>query len=147
MMISGASSSIRRFKRAFLLITRRYKSFTSETANLPPSRLTSGRRSGGRTGKFVIIIHSGRLPEFKKLSTTFSLFTIVFFLASEFVALISSFRVFKSSTKSIFASKSRITSPPILALNPLSSKREAKETYCSSFKTSKTSTFLLFSVS
>ena len=89
-IISGASSSSRRFRRLFLFITRRYRSFTSETANLPPSRLTSGLRSGGRTGKFVIIIHSGRLPEFKKLSITFRRFTIVFFLASEFVASISS---------------------------------------------------------
>ena len=101
-MISGASSSISFLRRVFLLITRRYKSFTSETANFPPSKATKGRKSGGKTGRFVIIIHSGRFGtasslsvlafkfEFKKFSTTFKRLMMVFFLASEFVAAISS---------------------------------------------------------
>ena len=109
MMISGASSSISLLSLEFRFMTRRYRSFTSETANLPPSRLTSGRRSAGSTGRFVIIIHSGLLPEFKKLSTTFRRLTIVFFFASEFVFSISCLSVDKISTKSSSASISRIT--------------------------------------
>ena len=118
-IISGASSSINLFKRVFLFMTRRYRSLTSETANLPPSRLTSGRKSAGNTGNTVIIIHSGRLPEFAKLSITFRRLMIIFFLASEFVFSISSFRRFKFSIRSNSANISRIISPPIFALKPV----------------------------
>ena len=115
MIISGASSSISLFKRVLRLITRRYKSLTSLTANLPPSSATKGRKSGGKTGKFVIIIHSGRFgvessisPEllFKKFSTTFKRLMMLFFLASLFVAFISLLSWLKRLTRSKFASKS-----------------------------------------
>src|SRR5690606_40010743 len=48
-IMSGAFSSIRRFRRLLRLITRRYRSFRSEVAKRPPSSGTSGRRSGGST--------------------------------------------------------------------------------------------------
>ncbi len=119
-IISGASSSTKRLRRWLRLITRRYKSFTSETANLPPSSDTSGRKSGGRTGKTVSIIHAGLFPEFKNDSITLRRLLIVFFFASDFVSPSASLRVVNKSTKSIDSSKSRITSPPIRALKPSS---------------------------
>ena len=68
--MSGAPSSSRRFKRLFRLITRRYRSFKSLVAKRPPSSWTMGRMSGGHTGTASRIIHSGRLPEMRKASTT-----------------------------------------------------------------------------
>ena len=49
-MMSGALRSINLFKRLFLFITRLYKSFRSDVANLPPSKGTKGLNSGGITG-------------------------------------------------------------------------------------------------
>lgn len=69
-MISGAPRSSRRFNLLLRLITRRYRSFKSEVANLPPSNCTIGRSSGGITGITSRIIHSGRSPDFRKASTT-----------------------------------------------------------------------------
>src|SRR6201997_4985926 len=77
-MMSGAFSSIRRFRRLLRLMTRRYRSFRSDVAKRPPSSGTSGRSSGGMTGTTVRIIHSGRFPESMKASTTFSRFTSFF---------------------------------------------------------------------
>src|SRR5271168_3744010 len=68
---SGACSSMSFFKRLLRLITRRYKSFRSEVAKRPPSRGTSGRSSGGRTGITSRIIHSGLLPLLRNASRTF----------------------------------------------------------------------------
>ena len=62
-------------------MTRLYKSFKSDVANLPPSNGTSGRKSGGKTGNTVRIIHSGLLPEFINDSTNLSLLTLRLFLA------------------------------------------------------------------
>ncbi len=121
-MISGASSSVSLFSLLFLLITLLYKSFTSETANLPPSRATSGLKSGGRTGSFVNIIHSGLLPDFKKFSTTLSLLISVFLFASDFVAPISSLSLTNNSNKSIVSSKSLTIVPPISASKPVCSE-------------------------
>src|SRR5579875_2892184 len=42
----------------------------TEAAKRPPSRGTSGRSSGGITGMTSRIIHSGLLPDLRKLSTT-----------------------------------------------------------------------------
>ncbi len=120
-MISGAPSSIKRFKRWLRLMTRRYNSFTSLTANFPPSSATKGLKSGGNTGKTVSIIHSGLLPEFKKLSTTFKRLMSFFFFASELVSFTSSFKLCNKVIKSISSSKSLIASPPICATKPLSS--------------------------
>jgi hypothetical protein len=61
--MSGARSSIRRFRRLLRLMTRRYRSFRSDVAKRPPSSGTSGRSSGGRTGTMSRIIHSGRVPD------------------------------------------------------------------------------------
>ena len=69
-MMSGAPSSMSLFRRLFLLITRLYRSFRSLVAKRPPSNCTSGRISGGITGTASRIIHSGRLPEMRKDSTT-----------------------------------------------------------------------------
>src|SRR5271165_6171552 len=67
---SGACSSISFFKRLLRLMTRRYRSLRSEVAKRPPSSGTRGRSSGGMTGITSRIIHSGLLPDFRKLSTT-----------------------------------------------------------------------------
>ena len=69
-MMSGAPSSSSRFKRLLRLMTRRYRSLRSLVANRPPSSWTMGRMSGGITGTASKIIHSGRLPEMRKDSTT-----------------------------------------------------------------------------
>src|SRR5580698_7988699 len=71
-MMSGAFSSSRRRRRLLRLMTRRYRSFRSEVAKRPPSSGTSGRRSGGSTGRTVMTIHSGLLPDSMKLSKSFS---------------------------------------------------------------------------
>ncbi len=73
-IISGASSSSNRFKRLFLLITRRYRSFKSELANRPASSATSGLKSGGRTGRTVNSIWTGSLPDSIKESIIFKRF-------------------------------------------------------------------------
>ena len=62
-MMSGALSSSSRRRRLLRLMTRRYRSFRSEVAKRPPSSGTSGRRSGGSTGRTVMTIHSGLLPD------------------------------------------------------------------------------------
>ena len=49
-------------------MTRRYRSFKSLVANLPPSSCTIGRSSGGMTGRTSKIIHSGRLPLLRNAS-------------------------------------------------------------------------------
>ena len=75
-IMSGAPSSNRRFRRLFLLMIRRYRSFKSLVAKRPPSSCTIGRRSGGITGIAVRIIHSGLLPDSRNASTTSRRFTI-----------------------------------------------------------------------
>ena len=146
-MISGASSSVNLFNLLFLLITLLYKSLTSETANFPPSSDTRGLKSGGKTGSWVNIIHSGLFPEFKKFSTTFNLLIIVFLFASDFVEPISSFKIVNNSNKSIVSNKSLTICPPMLASKPVCSNKSAIVLYCSSFKISYFSTFLVFSLS
>ncbi len=69
---SGARSSSSRRSRLLRLMTFRYSSFRSLVANRPPSRGTRGRRSGGMTGMTSMTIHSGRFPDLRKASTTFS---------------------------------------------------------------------------
>ena len=115
MIISGACSSKRCFKRLFLLITLLYKSFRSEVANLPPSSCTIGCSSGGKIGKTVKIIHSGLFPLFLKLSITRSLF-IAFFLLWPEVCWISSIRILIEESKSNSCKIFKIASAPISAL-------------------------------
>src|SRR5690606_26546017 len=99
-IISGAFKSNNRFKRLFLLITRRYKSFKSDVAKRPPSKGTKGRNSGGSTGSTCIIIHSGRLLELNNASITLRRLEYFLIFVSEFVELISSRRILTSSFKS-----------------------------------------------
>ena len=69
-IMSGAPSSRSLLSLLFLLITLLYKSFKSDVANLPPSSWTIGLMSGGITGITSSIIHSGRLPDCLKASST-----------------------------------------------------------------------------
>ncbi len=115
MMMSGALSSCSRFSRLFRLMTRRYRSLRSEVANRPPSSGTSGRRSGGMTGMTSSIIHSGRLPEMRKASTTLRRLESFFRLASELVSRASRRSSSDSLWTSIPRSISRTASPPIPA--------------------------------
>ena len=100
-IISGAFKSSSRFNLLFLLITRRYKSFKSEVAKRPPSSGTKGRRSGGKTGRTVITIHSGLLPESTNASKSFKRLDNFFNLVSELVAGISSLNRATSASTSI----------------------------------------------
>ena len=117
---SGAFISISCFNRLFLIIIRRYKSFRSDAANLPPSSGTSGRNSGGITGNMDTTIHSGLFILLltglgTKDCTTFNLFK-----ASPLFCF--DFDVFTISTNSFFKSIifnldsiSFIASPPMVA--------------------------------
>ena len=116
-IMSGAFSSNKRFKRLFRLITRRYKSFKSDVAKRPPSNGTNGRKSGGKTGNTVIIIHSGLLPELKNDSINFKRLPKRFNLVSEPVSAISSRILLTSSLRSMVLSKLKIASAPMLASN------------------------------
>ncbi|CSI44085.1 Uncharacterised protein [Vibrio cholerae] len=124
-MMSGAASSSRRFKRLLRLMTRRYRSFRSDVAKRPPSSGTNGRRSGGRTGSTVRIIHSGLLPDATNASTSFRRLVSFLRLVSELVVSSSSRICSASAGRSIDASRSLIASAPIFAVNssPHSSKR------------------------
>ena len=114
-MMSGAFKSSSRRKRLLRLITRRYRSLRSEVANRPPSRGTKGRRSGGRTGRTSMIIHSGLFPEWINASTTLS--RLISFLV--FVSDVDSASCSRSSADSILGSSafnnSLIASAPIPA--------------------------------
>ena len=116
MMMSGAFSSSKRFRRLLRLMTRRYKSFKSDVAKRPPSNGTNGRRSGGNTGKTSITIHSGLTPERWKPSKTFKRLENFLILASEEVSSSSLRSVSTSWSTSIVRSISRIASAPIMAL-------------------------------
>ena len=89
-MMSGAFSSSRRRRRLLRLMTRRYRSFRSDVAKRPPSSGTSGRRSGGSTGRTVSTIHSGLLPDSMNDSSSFRRFDRRLSLVSEEVPAISS---------------------------------------------------------
>ncbi len=116
-MMSGAFRSSSRLRRLLRLITRRYRSFRSEVAKRPPSRGTSGRRSGGSTGNTVMIIHSGALPDAWKPSISLRRLDSFFSLVSELVASMSSRRVLISSCRSSSNSNCWTASAPILASN------------------------------
>ncbi len=132
-MMSGAARSSRRFRRLLRLMTRRYRSFRSEVAKRPPSSGTSGRRSGGRTGRTVRIIHSGLLPDCTKASS--SLIRLVSFLrlVSELVSFSSSRRVSHSCSRSMLFSRAWIASAPIFASNSSPNSSSASR-YCSSVR-------------
>ena len=116
MMMSGARSSIKRFKRLFRLITRRYRSFRSDVAKRPPSKGTSGRSSGGITGRTSSTIHSGRVPLSKNASISFSRLTIFFFLVSLVVVRSSARNASFSNSRSRLLSIHFIASAPISAV-------------------------------
>ena len=115
-MISGAFSSIKRFKRLLRLITRRYKSLRSEVAKRPPSSGTNGRRSGGSTGNTSIIIHSGLMPDFWKPSMTFRRLEIFLTFASDLVVSKELRNCSASRSISMVRSNSRTASAPISAV-------------------------------
>jgi elongation factor G len=77
----------------------------SEVAKRPPSRGTSGRNSGGKTGIVSRIIHSGRLPLCRKESTTFRRLETFFRLASLVESFISMRSSWDFSSRSNFSSK------------------------------------------
>ena len=117
---SGAPISINCFKRLFLIIILRYKSFKSLAANLPPSNGTKGLNSGGITGKTEITIHSGWLILFfdnegRKVLAIFNLFRASVRFCLDFDVSIISSRFFFNSNKFILANISFIASPPIVA--------------------------------
>ena len=113
-MISGAFSSIRRFRRLLRLMTRRYRSFRSEVAKRPPSSCTMGRISGGMTGSTSMTIHSGLLPDRRKASTTSSRLTTRAFFWPE-VVLSSAWSCSLSCSRSICCSSSFTASAPMPA--------------------------------
>ena len=96
--MSGALSSRSLFNLLFLFITLLYRSLRSDVAKRPPSRGTSGLRSGGKTGKTVITIHSGLLPELLNASKSLSLLESFLSLVSELVWGISSLMILISSS-------------------------------------------------
>ena len=116
-IISGAFNSRRRFSLLFRLITLLYKSFKSDVANLPPSKGTNGRRSGGKTGKASNIIHSGFTPDFENPSKTFNLLAIFLIFKSDDVLPNSCLNSKISFSRSIDFSNSLTPSAPILATN------------------------------
>ncbi len=122
--MSGAFSSSSRRRRLLRLMTRRYRSFRSEVAKRPPSSGTSGRRSGGSTGRTVSTIHSGLLPDSMKDSSSFSRLDSRLILVSERVASISSRTDSTSRCRSMVMSMSRTASAPMRASN--------SSPYCSS---------------
>ena len=116
-MISGALKSINLLNRLFLLITLRYKSFKSDVANLPPSKGTSGRNSGGITGSVVKIIHSALFPDEMNDSISFNLFIVLSSFTFEVIVFNSSRRRSLSASMSRFARQSLIAEAPIPAVN------------------------------
>ena len=114
-MISGAFSSSSRARRLLRLMTRRYRSFRSEVAKRPPSSGTSGRRSGGSTGRTCSTIQLGLMPERLKASITFWRFAFFLIFSSEPVM---SSRIFSISASRSMSSSSFLTpSAPISATN------------------------------
>ena len=66
-------------------MTLLYKSLRSDVANLPPSSGTKGLRSGGKTGRTFMTIHSGLFPDSLNASKSFRRFDSFFNLVSELV--------------------------------------------------------------
>ena len=116
-MMSGALKSINLLNRLFLLITLRYKSFKSDVANLPPSKGTKGRNSGGITGNVVKIIHSALFPDEMNDSISFNLFIVLSSFTFEVIVFNSSRSLSLSASMSRFARQSLIADAPIPAVN------------------------------
>ena len=118
---SGAFISTSRFKRLFLIITRRYKSFKSEVAKRPPSKGTRGLNSGGITGITFITIHSGRLSPrslaSRKASTTCKRFKASVLRCLEVSLFALCLNSYERVCKSIRERSSIKHSAPILAIN------------------------------
>ena len=113
-MIAGVPNSNNFFKRLFLVITRRYKSFKSLVAKRPPSNCNIGRRSGGITGNTVITIHSGWLSLSRKASTVSK--RLINFLRLSPVAFFSSSVIIAYSfSKSTCSNKVFTASAPVWA--------------------------------
>ena len=112
----GAPISNKRFKRLLRLITLRYKSFKSDVAKRPPGNGTNGLKSGGNTGRTVITICSGLLPELLKDSSICKRLSIFLDFASDVTDGNASRIMLISSSISMFLSINRIASPPISAV-------------------------------
>ena len=121
MIIEGAPKSINFLRRLLRLITRLYKSFKSEVANLPPSSWIIGLSSGGITGRAVKIIHSGRLPDSRKASKTSNLLIkrTRFWLEESLISAISFLISSTSFCKSTSFNNSWIASAPMPTLKVL----------------------------
>ncbi len=135
-MMSGARNSISRFRRLLRLITRRYRSLRSDVAKRPPSSGTSGRSSGGMTGTTSRIIHSGRLPDSRKLSTTFNRLMIFLGFSSDLVTASSSSRAVFSPSRSRSISICLTASAPMPAVkasSPYSSRALSSSSSVSSW--------------
>ena len=115
-MISGAPSSSSLFRRLFLLMILRYRSFKSLVAKRPPSSCTMGRRSGGITGIASRIIHSGRFPDSRNASTTSRRLIILARFCPE-DSFKPSFSSTASFSRSMASSSSLMDSAPIPARN------------------------------
>ena len=115
-MMSGARSSIKRFRRLLRLMTRRYRSFRSEVAKRPPSSGTSGRNSGGITGITVMIIHSGRLLDSINALMSFNRLASFFGFSSVVASAISTFNCAAIASRSSEIRISRIASAPMPAV-------------------------------
>ena len=85
-------------------------------AKRPPSSGTSGRRSGGITGTWVRIIHSGLLLDWVNASISLSRLASFFGLSSEVDSMISWRRSAAIFSRSSALSISRIASAPIMAV-------------------------------
>ena len=111
---SGAPISLSLSRRLFLLITRLYRSLTSEVACLPPSSATIGRIPGGVTGNTVRNIHSGLSSAFFMARTRDNLdscFSLSVLLLLAMISLISD----SNTAKSILLNTLYIASAPIPA--------------------------------
>ncbi len=141
-MISGAPNEIRCFNLLFLLITLLYKSLRSEVANLPPASCTIGRRSGGRTGRTVIIIAAGWTPAFLIDSINLNLLiSLRYFCPFDFSASALSFTI--SSERSSLLSSSRTPSAPVFIVKKTGISYSKILKYSSSDKTAPTFKFFI----
>ncbi len=95
-------------------MTLLYKSFKSDEAYLPPSSCTIGLKSGGKTGKTSINIHSGLIFALNIPWKSFNLLKTFFFMAGG--ASLASWAILSVSFfKSIFENISFTTSAPVPA--------------------------------
>ena len=106
-------------------------------AKRPPSRGTSGRSSGGITGKTVRTIHSGLFPDSLRALTIFNLFASFFILVSD----VTVFNPVLSSSSSLFKSTSSRSFLTASAPIPASKASEPYSSFNSEYLSSETTSF------